>query len=215
MTDLDTLPSYKGKPVPWVARWTGEIAPDRYQFDLSIQAGGKMQTTYGPDRDFRDEQGVLWQREGLGRTGAPDWGAVSSYRQRSAMHKRKCQVCGTKIPDGPINWLMPINGIEYVNPETALTMQPPTCDGCIEFALDLCPHLKSQGYQRVKVLDYSIWGIYGIVVVMLSGGGITKLQSAIPYDISNYGDSFSLGQVVAQQQVVQLNKFIIEETHRP
>lgn len=207
-TDPSTLPQFDGRPVPWVTRWSGEVHPDRYKYGVQMSQG-KLVLCYEDRKENRDGTGVLWQREGLTRKGRPDWASVNTYRQRSAMQKRRCQVCGNKITETPIRWLMPIDGLEQVDEDTTITMQPPTCSECIPTALDLCPNLVRQGYMILKVIDYSMWGVFGHVVTMTEGGP-RKFQTAVSYDTSKYGPEFSLTQVMAQQQVVQLGKFVVE-----
>lgn len=210
-TDPSALPNFNGRPVPWISRWTNEIAADRYNYGIQVLRDRSIALTYGDNREDRTD-GVLWQREGISRGGEPDWRNVSTYRQRASMKRRLCQVCGTKITDTPIRWLMPLDGVEQVDEDTFITMQAPTCSECIPLALDLCPNLKTEGYQILKVIDYSIWGVYGHVVVTVDGKP-RKFQSAIEYDTTKYGASFTLGQVMAQQQVVRLGKFVVEETN--
>ena len=210
-TDPSTLPQWKGSPVPWVTRWTKEIAANRYSYTLQSSRQGGLRLTYGTDNEDR-QQGVLWQREGIRRGGDPDWANVSTYRQRSSMRRRLCQVCGSKITDSPIRWLMPPDGLEEVDEGVFITMQPPTCAECIPLALDLCPNLKKYGYQILKVIDYEPWGVYGHVVTSIDGQP-RRFTSAICFDTSKYGDKFTLGQVMAQQSVVQLGKFVVEENN--
>lgn len=208
-TDPSTLPQYNGSPVPWVTRWTNEVHQDRYKYMLQMTRNG-LALTYDHNEDRSD--GVLWQREGITRGGRPDWASVSTYRQRSSMKRKLCQVCGTKITDAPIRWLMPPDGIEQVDEDTFITMQPPTCSECIPLALDVCPNLKKYGYQIVKVIDYEPWGVYGHVVTSVDGQP-RRFTSAICFDTSAYGENFTLGQVMAQQSVVRLGKFLVEESH--
>lgn len=217
-TDPSTLPQYGGHPVPWVTRWTNEIAPDRFSYNLQVVRGADGKAVgvevHYEDRNEDRLDGVLWQREGLGRGGKPDWASVSTYRQRLSMRKRKCQVCSNVIDERPIRWLMPLDGIEYVDADTAITMQPPTCSDCIELALELCPNLNRNGYMIVKVLDYEIWGVFGQVMITHNDKPAV-IHTAICYDTTAYGPDFSLGQVMAQQQVVQLGKFSVEKVFDP
>lgn len=201
------LPQFRGKPVPWVTRWSGEVVSSRYEYRAKINAN-TLRLSYGEGLDFHDPQGVLWQREGIGRNGTPDWSAVSSYRQRDAMLHRKCQVCGSKIEGRSIDWLMPLGGTEQLDEDVTITQQPPTCTPCIPLALSLCPHLKATGYVVMRVLDYTVWGVQGHVVTDYNGS-LGAFQGAISYDTTQYGGNFSLGQVMAQQQIVQLGEHVV------
>jgi hypothetical protein len=213
-TDPATLPQHNGRAVPWVTRWTNEIHPDRYKYGLTMTPDGRMVLTYGEGVSEDRRDGVLWQREGIQRGGEPDWANVSTYRQRLSMTKRKCQVCGNKIEETPIRWLMPLDGLEQVDADTTVTIQPPTCSDCIPLALELCPRLKRAGYMILKVLDYEVWGVSGHIVARVDDQP-RLFQGAVAYDTHLYGQGFHLGQVMAQQQVVRLGKFVVEERVEP
>lgn len=210
-TDRTVLPDWNGRPVPWVTRWTGEVSKERF----AITVGKDGRFTYKDGNDQRDKHDVLWQREGVGRQGEPDWASVSTYRQRRCMTHRLCQVCGIKIEDGPIHWLMPMsdNSIETLPNGDEVTINPPTCEDCIPLALELCPHLKANGYMILKVLDYEVWGVSGEVVAMDNEGQPHRFQGAVPYDEKDsYAPALTLDMVLAQQQAVKLGKYVIEET---
>lgn len=207
-TDPNDLPQWKGRPVPWVTRWTGEISPTRY--DIARDAEGNF--TYIDGQNLKDNQGVLWQREGIGRQGDPDWASVSTYRQRASIGKRLCQVCGTKIPPGSIQWLMPLNeGYIEHGDGGMLTWNPPTCTDCIPLALELCPHLKRNGYQILKVLDYEVWGVMGLTMTEI-GGSPYPIQAARPYkEDPDFPVHIEAGRIMAQQMVAKLGTFIVDE----
>lgn len=215
VTDQSTLPQFKGRAVPWVTRWTNEIL--RLPYSLRVTREGVE--TYYPDGKTEDRMGgTLWQREGITRGGEPEWAQVNTYRQRFAMRKCACQVCGERITTKPVRFLMPLNGMEVVPPDEfhdepqVITIQAPTCDECIPLALKLCPHLKKYGYQIVKVANYELWGIYG-EVVFTRDNQMRRIQTYVEYDSQSYGPEFSMGQVMAKQQVIRLDKFVIEEKH--
>lgn len=225
-TDPAILPQFQGKPVPWVTRWSEEPINQRYGVQV-LRTGPQL--TYGEADEFRDDAGILWQKEGITKKGFPQWARVSTWRQRAAMRKKKCQVCGQKIDTPVIRWLMPIDGVEELLDEAtgqprSLTMQPPTCDGCVDLALELCPNLQKYGYMILKVLEYEIWGVYGEVLVppavaqtVVEAGeravpgpmGLYRIQTSIGYD-ENYGPGFSHTMTLAKQQVVELTKFVVE-----
>lgn len=204
-TEASKLPDFNGRPVPWITRWSNEIL--RIPYSLEVVPGGTIRTVY-PDGNEDRLGDTLWQREGLTRGGEPQWKSVNTYRQRKAMRRCHCQVCGDKIDTRPITFLMPMDGLEHLDENTVLTVQAPTCEACIPLALKLCPHLKKYGYQIVKAIDYSMWGIYGEVVFTVENQ-IRRMQTYIGYDQHNPPE-FSLGQVVAKQQVIQLGKYVTE-----
>lgn len=223
-TDKSTLIQFNGFPVPWVTRWTGQvplntgerltIGQDREGFFVEYQSGANN----------RDQHGFLWQREGLNRTGEPEYSQVSTYRQRTCMTRRRCQVCGSHIESDVINWLLSKAQLEHYDSEV-VTMSPPTCDGCIPIALDLCPHLKKGYGVLVKVLDYEPWGISGEGFVLDEAQGVQRANNIlVPYDgrqaaqVNNtmalrYSDkAFVPRAVIAKQMVVRFNKYVIQES---
>lgn len=209
-TDPSKLPQHNGRPVPWITRWTGEVIQEPYTLEMT-RAGLRLVYPDGKDGDYTD--GALWQREGLRRGGEPQYAQVSTYRQRKAMRRGHCQVCGDKITEKPMRFLMPLFGLEELDENTHLTTQAPTCSECIPLALQLCPHLKHKGYQLLKVIDYDLWGFFG-EVVYLQEGQVRRMRTFVGMDQHN-PPQFSLSQVLAKQQVIKLNKFVIEETLLP
>lgn len=219
-TDKNKLPQHNGRPVPWVTRWTNEVANDRYSLALERD----RTITYADRNNNHDAHGILWQREGISRGGEPDWRTVSTYRQRASMQRRLCQVCGDKIPPGPIRWLMPIDdgyqtyeGVDGV--EGMLTWNPPTCDGCVDLALSLCPHLKAHGYQILKVLDYEYWGVSGLTMIEMEGI-VRPVQAIVPFEGDEDLAPFDADElrdlqkrVMAQQGVAKLGKYVVDEIH--
>lgn len=214
-TDPTSLPQFKGRPVPWITRWTNEIIGQPYSLERTRDG---IRTVY-PDGKSEDRMGgTLWQREGIMRGGEPQWKQVSTYRQRFAMRKCACQVCGKKITEKPIQFLLPLSEPEIVPPDEfhdeaqVITVTAPTCSECIPLALQLCPHLKRNGYQILKVASYEFWGVYG-EVVFTQDNSIRRMQTYIEYDSPSYGPNFSMGQIVAKQQVIRLDKFVVAERH--
>lgn len=198
-TDRSILPQWKGHPVPWVARWSNEVIREPY--GIMRTRDGTM-FGYHDGNEFRDGRGILWQREGLNRGGEPKFAQVNTYRQRASMRKCLCQVCGKKIDERPIRWLMPLEGVQWKDDE-ALTVSAPTCSDCIDVALELCPHMKHSGHEILNVLEYSEWGVYG--EAMLKTGQRIR-PTFFGYD-QDYGPNFSWELVFAKQIVVRLDKY--------
>lgn len=203
-TDPATLPQWKGHAVPWVARWTGQVYGRPAQV-TTIE--GRSNLFYEDGHEIRDEHhGILWIREGLTRNGDPEFAQVSAHRQRMAMRRRLCQICGGGLPDGVINWLMHPDQLEVRQDGSTLTQSPPTCDACIPLALKLCPALK-KSHQIVKVLEYQLWGVSGLIV---SVDEDRKVQQSRRNVLIQYGrEGWNYGAVVAKQQVVELTKFVL------
>lgn len=205
-TPKSALPQHDGKPVPWVTRWTGEVNQARLQ--VSHDRDG-LHVEYADGNEEREAGGLLWKREGIVRRGTPQFSELNTYRQRAAMRKRLCQVCGTKINERPIRWLMAQAQLQPVEGGAAVTISPPTCSACIPLALELCPFLEQGGYVILKVLDYEPWGVYGEAVVWdeETGKGRDLRGVYVPYD----NPPIPLHSVVAFQEVVRLTKYVIEK----
>jgi hypothetical protein len=213
-TPASVLPQWQGRPVPWITRWTGEVSEDSLQVSLSRDG---VSLRYRDGNEDRDDAGVLWKREGIGRGGEPQYSQVNTYRQRLAMRRRRCQVCGSKIDERPIRWLMSRNQLHTgastapwgVAGDEALTMSAPTCSPCIPLALKVCPHLRSEPWVILKVLEYEPWGVYGeaVKVDRETGKGRDLRGVYVPYE----NPPIELTAVVAFQMVVRLTKYVIEQ----
>lgn len=211
MTDPATLPQYNGKPVPWVTRWTNEVSRDVPDIVPGGIRGVRWAYPDGMENRERTAFGtLLWVREGLGRSGEPMYADVNTYRQRAAMTKCKCQVCGAKIDGRPVLWLIPTAEANMVDEDGTLkTTSPPTCEACIPLALELCPALPRMGWTVLKVVDYEVWGVFGNVVVINPDN--EQVLSLPPQDVG-YDRQDLLDSTVARQQVALLTKFVTEKT---
>lgn len=148
-------PVYKGLPVPYIAKWEGEIVLTRDTPRL-LRMGEWMVVAYGHPEDRasslaelktlvarqRDRRGILWWRdtEGYGED-APLFGQVHTKRQRQCMLERRCQVCARKVKPpflffGDTCDLIPPMGFG----EFVIQNAPPVCPTCVPVALRLCPH---------------------------------------------------------------------------
>lgn len=226
VTDPATLPQWNDHPVPWVTRWTNEVVDDASNVVITRREDGGLSVHYENSKhESRDRFGILWQREGIGRGGEPQFGAVNTYRQRRCMLKSRCQVCGGPVQDhaeggGPTTWLMPLGFLQWVQDEvhtepTPVTATPPTCEACIPLAIDVCPNLRAEGYELYHVLSWGVWGVRGRHH-WLVGGRIQRKMSLVPYDLQGYEDTPAYeGATLAQQQVVVWNKFVKKQEHRP
>ena len=126
------------------------------------------------------------------------------------MARGLCQVCGQRIFTRPWHFLIPKDGMEQYDDETALTMQAPVCDECIPIALKLCPALMRMGYQLLRVLHFEAWGVLGQVTYR-DERGFHRIQATVCFDTREYGPDFRLSHVMAQQVVIRLDKFVVEE----
>lgn len=116
----------------------------------------------------RDTQGVLWQRT-ISRPGEgrPEFGKVHSLRQRRAMRRLLCQVCGhpaDRTGNGML-WLLPDYRQDWDGwPEGMGNVEPPICRSCVSISVRLCPKLRREGGAVIRVREYPIVGGTGPVV---------------------------------------------------
>lgn len=113
----------------------------------------------------RDANGVLWPRvpssPGKGR---PLFGKVHPIRQRRAMRRLLCGVCGGP-PDRTevgILWLVSDYRGDWPGwPEGMAATEPPVCLVCARYSMRVCPALR-EGHALIRVGDSSVVGVYGI-----------------------------------------------------
>jgi hypothetical protein len=98
--------------------------------------------------------------------GSPDFGRVHPQRQRRAMRRLLCQVCGGPADrtDEGILWLLRDDRGDWPDwpdwPEGMAATHPPVCLACARAATRLCPHLR-RGSVAVRVKEYATRGVYG------------------------------------------------------
>ncbi|MDX3672679.1 hypothetical protein [Streptomyces europaeiscabiei] len=163
--------SYKGLPVAHIAAWSGERLPkplvvrasDGVAFADAVGANGQAQG--------RDRAGVLWERWALRQgDGEALFDVVHAPRQKRAMRKLLCQVCGGPSDENEQGrlWLLEdYRGVEGW-PEREVTVHPPVCLRCAPLAASLCPHLRGK-VAAVRARQVSLDGVYGMVYA--SDGG--------------------------------------------
>nr|WP_063779323.1 hypothetical protein [Kibdelosporangium sp. MJ126-NF4]CEL18549.1 Phage protein [Kibdelosporangium sp. MJ126-NF4]CTQ98033.1 Phage protein [Kibdelosporangium sp. MJ126-NF4] len=122
----------------------------------------------------RDTHGVLWHRT-LSRPGEgrPEFGKVHSLRQRRAMRRLLCQVCAEpadRTDDGML-WLLPDYRQDWTRwPEGMGNVEPPVCWSCVSISIRLCPKLRRDGGAVIRVREYPLVGVRGL----LYASGTTK-----------------------------------------
>ena len=147
---------YKGRPVPYVSAWSNEHLPH----PGILPARDGIQLFDHP----RDSTGVSWQPWALRHgDGTPEYGTVHGPRQRRAIRKLLCQVCGGPADrdEQGVLWLLEDHrGKEPGWPEQEVTTHPPMCLPCVPLAVRLCPHLRGNAV-AVRVRDTVVDGVYG------------------------------------------------------
>jgi hypothetical protein len=130
---------------------------------------------------------------------------VHARRQRRAMTKLLCQVCGQpagRTADGVL-WLV---GEDPDRPETwpvpLLTAHPPVCAGCAVRSVGACPHLRRQ-YTALHVRAFDLTGVRGALYV--PGHQSPVAVAGVAFDDPR------IRWVRAGQLIVRLREFSITE----
>ncbi|SER24901.1 hypothetical protein SAMN04487983_101379 [Streptomyces sp. yr375] len=197
---------WRGLRVPWIAPWSAEatgkppIVPRR-----RVGPGIGYQDEHHTDR--RDD--VLWIRVPLtpGR-GTPHFAGVHALRQRQAMDRDLCQVCGRLAvgdrPDGRVLFLMHSASGRPVS-EGELTAAPPVHEACAREAVLECPHLR-RGWTAALVKHTPAWGVAGILYQPRTlRPRPTSSADSDGLDLVSYEDDVRLRWVLAARMVVALH----------
>ncbi|GAA1298671.1 hypothetical protein [Saccharothrix xinjiangensis] len=128
----------------------------------------KRDSTGGYPRVLRaelDGRAVLWDRATIapGR-GKPQFARIHVHRQRRAMRKLLCQVCGHPADrdEGGVLWLLPDRtGRPPGWPEGILVSEPPVCAPCLTLAIRTCPALREEGHLVIRTGSCPTYGVEG------------------------------------------------------
>lgn len=145
--------------VPYLTAWSSEkVLPGTL-----VAHRGRL--AYADELPFdRDRRGILWRRVGVSPgAGKPEYGTVHTSRQRRAMQRILCQVCGGPgdTAGAGVLWLM--GRAEYERepwPAPIESPHPPVCLTCAVRAVRLCPHLRDH-YTAVRAQRFHLSGVYG------------------------------------------------------
>lgn len=197
---------WRGLQVPFITPWSSEAAP----LPPVILHHGRGGTGLGyADEDEHLDRwlgGALWIRMPATRgIGTPHFAGIHALRQRQAMHRLLCQVCGrttlgTRPDERTLFLLGARDGVPIREQET--TTAPPVHEECARQALRECPHLR-RGWAAALV-DYTPgWGVAGVPydpeTLLPTAGSDPDGLTHVPYT-----DEAQLRWVVAAREVVQL-----------
>lgn len=145
---------------PYITSWSAE---HRLPFTVVERRGWGIAYTDETAVD-RDGNGVLWDRmSSRPHQGRPQFGQTHPLRQRRAMRRLLCQVCGgpaDRTRDG-ILWLLPDHRGDWEGwPRGMGNVEPPVCLPCVCVSLRLCPALK-KGAVALRVRECPVAGIRG------------------------------------------------------
>lgn len=150
-----------GGVVPYITAWSGER-----DFDVRVIVRGVVGIGFTDETLVdRDERGVLWtrtpSRPGVGR---PEYRRVHALRQRRAMRRLLCQVCGRPADRNELGvlWLLRDHRGDWDGwPEGMANTYPPVCLPCARRSVEVCPALR-RGYVAVRARRFPMTGVYGL-----------------------------------------------------
>jgi hypothetical protein len=150
-----------GTPVPYVAAWS-----DEKPLPTQVIARGPAGIGYTDETILdRDEHDVLWTRiPSRPGQGTPILGRVHSLRQRRAMRRLLCQVCGQPAhrTEQDLLWLLLDHREDWPDwPENIANTYPPVCPTCARKSIRACPALR-RGYVAVRARHCPLSGVYGL-----------------------------------------------------
>nr|WP_157529495.1 hypothetical protein [Kibdelosporangium sp. MJ126-NF4] len=187
--------------VPYITSWSEEDDP--LDAALLLEHGGRLAYLNETLTD-RDAKGVLWCRTFFRpRQGKPNFGVVHPLRQRRAMLRLLCQVCGSPATrsDNGILWLLKDHRDDWPNwPADMAVTEPPICMACAKVASRLCPALRP-GAVLLWARTFPVVGVYGPVY---RSTGVVRVVSSEEQRIVTYGDP-AIRWVCATSQIRRLN----------
>ncbi|MFF3753525.1 hypothetical protein ACFYYH_24140 [Streptomyces sp. NPDC002018] len=187
--------------VPYIAQWSSERCPP-----VPVLANGRG-IHYADELPYdRDRRGVLWKRIGLSPgKGRPEFGNVHFFRQRRAMRKLLCQVCGgpaDRTPEGTL-WLVGEDADDQDEWAADLvTGHPPVCVPCAVTSVRACPHLRKR-YVALRVRTFVPGGVQGALYRLRGSLPVAYAAGGVPYD------SGLIHWVLAGQLLMRLREFTL------
>lgn len=188
--------------VPYITAWSGERLPYRLAFETHPEAAGPRLTYTDPtwyDRLY----GVLWARQGLSRTGRPEWKLVNTLRQRRAMLHSLCQVCGQPATDPGTarTWWLLADDPSDTDQGDGYTNAPPTCRACIPQAVVSCPRLRRSA-AAYTVTGHEPYGVLADVFTPRPDGGCERVDHNVEIPLEAFT---RLETALAAQMLVVLH----------
>jgi hypothetical protein len=145
---------------PYITAWSEEVDPPVTVVELP----GRGIAYADESVTDRDSQGVLWfrtvHRPGAGR---PEFGRVHPARQRRAMLRLLCGVCGgpASRTDKGVLWVVRDFREDWPGWPDGMGMdEPPVCVPCLALSVRACPALR-RGAAAFRVRQFPIAGVRG------------------------------------------------------
>lgn len=166
---------------PYITTWSEERDPP----SKIIESPGRGIAYVDETLSDRDRHGVLWfrtpSRPGHGH---PLFAKVHPLRQRRAMRRLLCGVCGhpVDVTDDGILWLLKDHRDDWPGwPENMGVTEPPTCVPCIRLAGRLCPALRNAAV-TIRVRLAPIAGVRGLLYHSRGLVPVPVEEVNVPYD---------------------------------
>lgn len=145
---------------PYITAWSEEVGS---QNEL-VEVPGRGIAFADESVADRDSRGVLWFRmpflPGVGR---PVFGQVHPLRQRRAMQRLLCGVCGgpPSRTDEGVLWVVRDYREDWPDwPERMAVNEPPICLACLSLSRRLCPALR-RGAVAFRARRFPVVGVRG------------------------------------------------------
>ncbi|WNI20079.1 hypothetical protein [Actinacidiphila sp. ITFR-21] len=146
--------------MPYVTAWSTE----RHRIPAVVRHPSGKGIGFSDEMPYdRDADGVLWVRQTIGAgTGRALFPTVHSLRQRRAVSRLLCQVCGADtLEQDPERQLFVLKDVGRPVGEGELTTAAPVCPPCALIAVKHCPHLLKHAAAWVE--RPMSWGVAGIL----------------------------------------------------
>lgn len=178
--------TYRGLPVPYVVAWSTEADADIASADLILRTdvvSGLSRLCYRDERAAdRDHHGVLWHRVAWSPgQGVPRFAEIHTLRQRTAMARALCQVCGRPAQVWMVSLGLWQEHVEEHGPGAPYTTHDPAvCRACAVSAARNCPHLSGVGFVFLVPRSWANTAVRGQVVDPESGAFSAPRTIALP-----------------------------------
>ncbi|MBZ6258887.1 hypothetical protein KVH22_25560 [Streptomyces olivaceus] len=156
---------WRGILVPFITPWSSEAAPPP-PVVVRYGVGGTGLGYADEDSRFDRWNDALWVRAPATRGhGVPRFAGIHALRQRQAMRRELCQVCGRPtfgtLPGERSLYLLGARDGDPIREEET-TQAPPVHAACALLAIRECPHLR-RGWAAALVQYAPAWGVAGIL----------------------------------------------------
>lgn len=166
---------------PYITSWTEEDFPPAAIIERPGRGVGYADETIHD----RDRNGVLWIRAmSRPHQGEPLFAKIHPLRQRRAMRRLLCNVCGSpadRSEDGVL-WLLKDHRGDWPGwPAQMAVTEPPVCVPCVRRSVRMCPALRREGAVAVRVRDAPISGVHGTLYRFDHGRPVALDDVAVAY----------------------------------